>query len=125
MELNQKLGDLVGYKFRFEQNVTDKTRITYMTDGTLVRLLQSKEALGNDKAPWDVIVVDEAHERSLDTDILFAVLRRIQKSTGVKIVIMSATLDIEKVSGYFGEAPVFSVPGKMWQVDIFYQSLEV
>jgi HrpA-like RNA helicase len=105
-----------------------------MTDGTLVKLLQSKETLLNKLTKpdakiitpqWDVIVVDEAHERSLDTDILFAVLRRIQKSTGVKVVIMSATLDIEKVSRYFGEAPVFSVPGKMWQVDIYYQSLEV
>lgn len=118
-EMKSDVGKLVGYKFRFDQKTSQETRITYLTDGTMVRLQM------NASKEFDVLILDEAHERSLDTDILFGLLRRVQATTGIKILIMSATLDIEKVSRYFGDAPVFSVPGKLFQVDIYWQNLKV
>lgn len=118
-EMKSAVGRKVGYKFRFDQETSQETRITYLTDGTMVRLQM------NASKEFDVLILDEAHERSLDTDILFGLLRRVQATTGIKILIMSATLDIEKVSKYFGDAPVFSVPGRLFQVDIYWQNLKV
>ena len=117
-ELKSGLGDLVGYRFRFESNSSKNTRITYLTDGTMVRLALMDSNLKD----FDTIILDEAHERSLDTDILFGLLRRAQKiRSDLKVLIMSATLDIEKFSDFFGNCPVFSIPGRMFHVDIFWQ----
>ncbi|KAI8996726.1 P-loop containing nucleoside triphosphate hydrolase protein [Gaertneriomyces semiglobifer] len=117
-ERHSRLGDVVGYAIRFERNTSSNTRLVYATDGTLLRQVANDPLI---KA-YDLIILDEAHERSLETDVLLGLLRRAcRRRPELKIVIMSATLDIDKFSDFFGEAPVFSVPGRMFAVDILWQ----
>lgn len=111
-EQNSTVGALVGYTVRFDDRSSDETRIKYVTDGMLVRELLSDPVLSK----YSVIVVDEAHERTLRTDILIANLKAIQKRRNssidtkgkaptvqnpLKIVVMSATLDAEKFSKFY------------------------
>lgn len=114
-EQNTSVGDLVGYAVRFDEKHSPNTRIKYLTDGMIVRELMSDSALSK----YSVIIVDEAHERTLRTDLLIANLKAIQKrrnpppdskgkknavgSNPLKIIVMSATLDAEKFSKFFHE----------------------
>ena len=117
-ELQSSLGELVGYSIRFERVSSARTRCVYLTDGTLLRSFNDSPTLD----AYDLIILDEAHERSLETDILFGLLRRAQRARpALKIIVMSATLDIEKFSHFFGNCPVFSIPGRMFAVDILWQ----
>ncbi|KAK2387739.1 pre-mRNA-splicing factor ATP-dependent RNA helicase DEAH1 [Trifolium repens] len=110
-ELGVKLGHEVGYSIRFEDCTSDKTILKYMTDGMLLR-----EFLGEpDLASYSVVMVDEAHERTLSTDILFALVKDISRfRPDLKLLISSATLDAEKFSDYFDSAPIFKIPGRRY-----------
>ncbi|CAN6452456.1 unnamed protein product [Victoria cruziana] len=116
-EMGVKLGHEVGYSIRFEDCTSDRTILKYMTDGMLLR-----ELLGEpDLASYSVIMVDEAHERTLSTDILFGLVKDIARfRPDLKLLISSATLDAEKFSDYFDSAPIFKIPGRRFPVDIHY-----
>ncbi|XP_042002540.1 pre-mRNA-splicing factor ATP-dependent RNA helicase DEAH1-like isoform X2 [Salvia splendens] len=116
-ELGVKLGHEVGYSIRFEDCTSEKTVLKYMTDGMLLR-----EFLGEpDLASYSVIMVDEAHERTLSTDVLFGLVKDITRfRPDLKLLISSATLDAEKFSDYFDSAPIFKIPGRRFPVDIHY-----
>ncbi|KAG8085451.1 hypothetical protein GUJ93_ZPchr0010g8750 [Zizania palustris] len=116
-EMGVKLGHKVGYSIRFEDCTSEKTVIKYMTDGMLLR-----EFLGEpDLASYSVIVVDEAHERTLSTDILFGLVKDIARfRPDLKLLISSATLNADKFSDFFDAAPIFRIPGRRYQVDIHY-----
>eukprot|EP00899_Mesostigma_viride_P024834 jgi/Mesvir1/5535/Mv15572-RA.1 len=116
-EMDVKLGNEVGYSIRFEDCTSDKTIIKYMTDGMLLR-----EFLGEPNlASYSVMMVDEAHERTLHTDVLFGLVKDIVRfRDDIKLLISSATLDAEKFSEFFDMAPIFRIPGRRYPVDILY-----
>ncbi|KAL9420720.1 hypothetical protein AB3S75_038318 [Citrus x aurantiifolia] len=117
-ELAVRLGEEVGYAIRFEDRTSERTLIKYLTDGVLLR-----EILSNpDLSPYSVIILDEAHERSLNTDILLGLVKRLVnlRASKLKILITSATLDGEKVSKFFSNCPTLSVPGKLYPVEILH-----
>ncbi|PIA51265.1 hypothetical protein AQUCO_01100242v1 [Aquilegia coerulea] len=119
-ELGVQLGEEVGYAIRFEDRTSERTRIKYLTDGVLLR-----ESLSNPELDqYSVVILDEAHERSLNTDILLGLMKRLVKirQTNLKVLITSATLDGGKVSRFFSDCPVLTVPGKLFPVEIFYSS---
>jgi pre-mRNA-splicing factor ATP-dependent RNA helicase DHX38/PRP16 len=112
-----ELGGTIGYSIRFEDCTSDDTVIKYMTDGVLLR-----ESLNDpDLNKYSAIVMDEAHERSLNSDVLFGVLRKIvARRSDMKLIVTSATLSAETFSDYFGGVPVFRIPGRTFPVDIYY-----
>ena len=116
-EMNVKLGHEVGYTIRFEDCTSDKTVLKYMTDGMLLR-----EFLGEpDLKSYTCLMIDEAHERTLHTDVLFGLVKDIARyRKDLKLLISSATLDAQKFSEYFDNAPVFKIPGRRYPVDIMY-----
>jgi len=115
-EMNVRLGHEVGYSIRFENCTSPKTVISYMTDGMLLREILTQP----DLASISALVIDEAHERTLHTDILFGLVKDIVRfRSDLKLIISSATLDAEKFSQYFG-ASIFMIPGRMFPVDIYY-----
>ncbi|CAI5723798.1 unnamed protein product [Hyaloperonospora brassicae] len=116
-EMNVKLGNEVGYSIRFEDCTSDKTVIKYMTDGMLLREFLTEPDLKS----YSVMIIDEAHERTLSTDILFGLIKDIARfRDDIKIIVASATLDATKFSAYFDDAPIFKIPGRMYPVDILY-----
>ncbi|KAL1241310.1 putative pre-mRNA-splicing factor ATP-dependent RNA helicase [Trichinella spiralis] len=116
-EMNVKLGLQVGYSIRFEDCTSEKTVIKYMTDGMLLREFLSEP----DMQSYSVVIIDEAHERTLHTDILFGLVKDIARfRTDMKLMISSATLDAEKFSSFFDDAPIFRIPGRRFPVDIYY-----
>ncbi|EDV59701.1 putative pre-mRNA-splicing factor ATP-dependent RNA helicase PRP1 isoform X1 [Drosophila erecta] len=116
-EMDVKLGEEVGYSIRFEDCSTAKTLLKYMTDGMLLREAMSDPMLEQ----YQVILLDEAHERTLATDILMGVLKEvIRQRNDLKLVVMSATLDAGKFQQYFDNAPLMNVPGRTHPVEIFY-----
>ena len=117
-EMNVKLGQEVGYSIRFEDCSSEKTVIKYMTDGMLLREFLTEP----DLASYSVMMIDEAHERTLHTDVLFGLVKDISRfrDDDFRLVISSATLDAEKFSAYFDNASIFMIPGRMFPVDIFY-----
>ncbi|KAJ3395078.1 DEAH-box ATP-dependent RNA helicase prp43 [Lobulomyces angularis] len=116
-EMDFKLGEEVGYSIRFEDMTSDNTILKYMTDGMLLREAMNDPLLNR----YSAIVIDEAHERTLSTDILMGLLKEVCKQRpDLKLVIMSATLDAEKFQKYFNDAPLLSIPGRMFPVEIYY-----
>ncbi|XP_012538179.1 pre-mRNA-splicing factor ATP-dependent RNA helicase DHX16 [Monomorium pharaonis] len=116
-EMAVKLGNEVGYAIRFEDCTSQRTRIKYMTDGTLHREFLSEP----DLASYSVMIIDEAHERTLHTDILFGLMKDIARfRPDLKLLISSATLDATKFSEFFDYAPIFRIPGRRFPVDIYY-----
>ncbi|MCJ1463447.1 DEAH-box ATP-dependent RNA helicase prp43 [Pseudocyphellaria aurata] len=116
-ELDVNLGDEVGYSIRFEDMTCQKTILKYMTDGMLLR-----EAMNdNNLQRYSTIILDEAHERTLATDILMGLLKQVAlRRPDLKIIIMSATLDAQKFQTYFNGAPLLAVPGRTHPVEIFF-----
>ena len=116
-ELDVTLGEEVGYSIRFEDVTGPKTILKYMTDGMLLR-----EAMHNHNLTrYSCIILDEAHERTLSTDILMGLLKEVAlRRPDLKLVIMSATLDAQKFQRYFNDAPLLAVPGRAHPVQIFY-----
>lgn len=118
-EMDVKLGEQVGYTIRFEDVTSESTVLKYMTDGMLLREAMNDNTLSR----YACIVLDEAHERTLATDILMGLLKEIiPRRPDLKIVVMSATLDAGKFQKYFNNAPLISVPGRTFPVEIFYTS---
>ncbi|KAL4125452.1 hypothetical protein PRIC2_009035 [Phytophthora ramorum] len=113
------LGDAVGYCVRFDDTTSKNTRLKFMTDGMLVR----EALLSPTLERYSVVVLDEAHERTLQTDILFGIVKRaMRKRKDLKVVVMSATLDVALFRRFFAdfEPSVIQIPGRMFQVDVFY-----
>ena len=116
-EMGVKCGHEVGYAIRFEENVSPITKIIYMTDGIFLRYLLSDNLLND----FSVIMIDEAHERSIHTDIIFGIIKKlIEKREDLRIIISSATLSTLKFKNYFSEAEIIKVPGRRYPVDIYY-----
>jgi len=109
-EMGVKLGNEVGYSIRFEDCTSERTLLKYMTDGMLLREFLSEPDLQS----YSVMIIDEAHERTLHTDILFGLIKDIARfRPDLKLLISSATLDAEKFSDFFDDAPIFRIPGKI------------
>ncbi|XP_059620544.1 ATP-dependent RNA helicase DHX8 [Phlebotomus argentipes] len=116
-EFGCRMGQEVGYTIRFEDCTSPETIIKYMTDGMLLR-----ECLMDlDLKSYSVIMLDEAHERTIHTDVLFGLLKQaVQKRPELKLIVTSATLDAVKFSQYFFEAPIFTIPGRTFAVEVLY-----
>ncbi|KAF6161432.1 hypothetical protein GIB67_009311 [Kingdonia uniflora] len=116
-EMETELGDKVGYAIRFEDVTGPNTVIKYMTDGVLLR----ETLKDSDLDKYRVIVMDEAHERSLSTDVLFGILKKVvARRFDFKLIVTSATLNAQKFSDFFGSVPIFHIPGRTFPVDIRY-----
>lgn len=117
-EMGVKLGQEVGYSIRFEDCTSESTMIKYMTDGMLLREFLTEPDLSS----YSVMMIDEAHERTLHTDVLFGLVKDISRfrDDDFRLVISSATLDAEKFSTFFDDASIFMIPGRMYPVDILY-----
>ncbi|GAB3105471.1 ATP-dependent RNA helicase HrpA [Lysobacter terrae] len=120
-ELNTQLGGAVGYQVRFTENVGDQTAVKFMTDGILLAEIQSDRWLSQ----YDTILIDEAHERSLNIDFLLGYLKQLlQKRRDLKVIVTSATIDTERFAKHFGDAPVVNVEGRSYPVTVRYRPLE-
>lgn len=116
-EMDVRLGDEVGYSIRFEDKTSDKTFLKYMTDGMLLREAMNDPELSR----YSCIILDEAHERTLATDILMGLIKQVAaRRPDLKVIVMSATLDAEKFQKYFNDAPLLAVPGRTHPVEIYY-----
>jgi len=121
-EVGCPLGVEVGYSIRFEDCTTGATEIKYMTDGVLMR-----ETLSNpDLDRYSCVVMDEAHERSLFTDVLFGILKGIvQRRLDFKLIVTSATMDAEKFSRFFGGCATFHIPGRIFKVNTYFSKTPI
>uniref|UniRef100_A0A0G4GML2 RNA helicase n=1 Tax=Chromera velia CCMP2878 TaxID=1169474 RepID=A0A0G4GML2_9ALVE len=116
-EMDVELGEEVGYSIRFEDKTCPKTILKYMTDGMLLREAMTDPNLER----YSIVILDEAHERTLQTDVLFGLLKKIlPRRPELKVVVMSATLDAQKFQKYFDGAPLLNIPGRAFPVEIFY-----
>ncbi|CAI5470166.1 unnamed protein product [Closterium sp. Yama58-4] len=116
-EMECELGSTVGYAIRFEDVTSSNTLVKYMTEGVLLR-----ESLREpDLDQYSAIIMDEAHERSLNTDVLFGVLKHVAaRRRDFKLIVTSATLNADKFSHFFGSVPVFFIPGRTFPVSIMW-----
>jgi ATP-dependent RNA helicase DHX8/PRP22 len=116
-EFGCQLGQEVGYCIRFEDCTSPETVIKYMTDGMLMR----EYLADNDLLKYSVLMLDEAHERTIATDVLFGLLKELLvRRADLKLIVTSATLDAEKFSRYFLECPIFTIPGRTFPVEVLY-----
>uniref|UniRef100_A0A2P2HW90 RNA helicase n=1 Tax=Hirondellea gigas TaxID=1518452 RepID=A0A2P2HW90_9CRUS len=116
-EMNTKLGGIVGYSIRFEDCTSEDTIIKYMTDGILLRESLREPDLDH----YSAIIMDEAHERSLNTDVLFGLLREVMsRRHDLRLIVTSATMDSRKFASFFGDVPVYNIPGRTFPVETFY-----
>jgi len=119
-ELGVEVGGLVGYSVRFNDHVTDATAVKVMTDGILLAEIQRDRRL----QAYDVLIIDEAHERSLNIDFLLGYLRQLlPQRPDLKVVITSATIDTERFSRHFDDAPVVEVSGRSYPVEVRYRPI--
>lgn len=116
-EMGEELGKKVGYSIRFEDVTSNETIIKYMTDGVLLR-----ESLNDpDLEKYSAIVMDEAHERSLNTDVLFGLLKKVvMRRRDLKLIITSATMNAQKFSEFFGNVPIEYIPGRTFPIELFF-----
>ncbi|XP_043390402.1 probable ATP-dependent RNA helicase DHX34 isoform X2 [Chelonia mydas] len=113
-------GAEVGYQIRFESTRSPATKIVFLTEGLLLRQVQREPALPG----YQVLIADEVHERHLHSDFLLGVLRRLLPARpDLKLVLMSATINIRLFAGYFGGAPVVQVPGRLFPITVVYQPI--
>jgi ATP-dependent helicase HrpA len=117
-ELGQPVGRSVGFRVRFADQVSDATRLVLMTDGLLLAELTSDPQLRR----YDTIIVDEAHERTLNVDLLMGVLKRLlPRRPELKLIVTSATLDVERISHFFDAAPIITVSGRNHPIEVRYR----
>ncbi|KIM64359.1 hypothetical protein SCLCIDRAFT_115718 [Scleroderma citrinum Foug A] len=116
-EVGCRLGQEVGYTIRFEDCTSPETKIKYMTDG----MLQRESVIDPLCSQYSVVMLDEAHERTIATDVLFGLLKKaVKRRPDLKLIVTSATLDAEKFSKYFFGCPIFTIPGRTYPVEILY-----
>ncbi|KAJ2356816.1 DEAH-box ATP-dependent RNA helicase prp22 [Coemansia erecta] len=116
-EVGCRLGAEVGYTIRYEDCTSPETKIKYCTDGMLIREI----LLDPDLRRYAVIMLDEAHERGLNTDVLFGLLKDVcQRRPDLKVIVTSATLDSEKFASYFNGCPIFTIPGRTFPVEVMF-----
>lgn len=116
-EMEVKLGGLVGYAIRFEDCTSKETAIKYMTDGVLLR----ESLVEPDLDKYSCIIMDEAHERALNTDVLMGLIKKVlSRRRDLKLIVTSATMNADRFSKFFGGAPEFIIPGRTFPVDIQY-----
>lgn len=119
-ELRVQLGELVGYQVRFTDRSSAKTKIKVMTDGILLNAMQKNRKL----TQYDTIIIDEAHERSLNIDFLLGYLKQLlPKRPDLKVIITSATIDPESFSKHFNDAPIIEVSGRTFPIEIRYRPI--
>ncbi len=117
-ELETSVGSAVGYKVRFSDHVSDNTLVKLMTDGILLAELQNDRLLKQ----YDTLIIDEAHERSLNIDFILGYLRQLlPKRPDLKVIITSATIDPERFSRHFHHAPIIEVSGRTYPVEVRYR----
>ena len=117
-ELQTKLGDLVGYKVRFNDQISDNTQIKLMTDGILLAEIQTDRFLNQ----YSCLIIDEAHERSLNNDFILGYLKQLlPRRPDLKVIITSATIDVERFSKHFNNAPIIEVSGRTYPVEVRYR----
>ena len=117
-EFGQTPGQFVGYQHRFEQRLSAETRIKFMTDGILLAETRRDRLL----RAYDTLIIDEAHERSLNIDFLLGIVQGIlPRRPDLKVVVSSATLDAERFADFFGGAPVLRIPGRLHPIDLRYR----
>ncbi|PWN89800.1 P-loop containing nucleoside triphosphate hydrolase protein [Acaromyces ingoldii] len=116
-EMDVELGSTVGYSIRFEDCTSSSTAIKYMTDGVLLR-----ESLNEgDLDRYSAIILDEAHERSLSTDVLMGLLKKIlARRRDLRLIVTSATMNADKFAAFYGGAPTFTIPGRTFPVDVLF-----
>ena len=120
-ELGTPVGGLVGYQHRFARHVSQDTRVKFMTDGVLLAETRADPLL----RAYDAVIIDEAHERSLNIDFLLGILKRIlARRRDLKVVVSSATLDTDRFAAFFDGAPVISVPGRLFPIEVRYRPPE-
>ncbi|GAB3906652.1 ATP-dependent RNA helicase HrpA [Kibdelosporangium lantanae] len=119
-ELATPLGDSIGYKVRFTDQVSDGTLVKLMTDGILLAEIQSDRMLSQ----YDTLIIDEAHERSLNIDFILGYVKQLlPRRPDLKVVITSATIDPERFSRHFGDAPIVEVSGRTYPVEVRYRPI--
>jgi ATP-dependent helicase HrpA len=117
-EMGESIGRSIGYRIRFDDKSSRQNFIELMTDGMLLSLLQKDKLL----LDYDVVIIDEAHERSLNIDLLLGLLLMLlKKRPSLRIVVSSATLDTEKFSKFFHDAPIITAEGRMFPVEVIYR----
>jgi ATP-dependent helicase HrpA len=117
-EVGQPLGRSVGFRVRFADQASEATRLLLMTDGLLLAELASDPLLRR----YDTILIDEAHERTLNVDLLMGVLKRLlPRRPDLKVIVTSATLDVERISRFFGDAPIITVSGRSHPIEVRYR----
>src|SRR5574337_395429 len=120
-ELGTAVGDLVGFQVRFNDQVSERSLIKFMTDGILLAETQSDPWL----SAYDTLIIDEAHERSLNIDFLLGYLKRLAvKRPGLKIIVTSATIDTTRFAEHFGGAPVVEVEGRAYPVELRWRPVD-
>ncbi len=119
-EMEVELGDEVGYQVRFTRKAQRSTALTVMTDGILLAAISHDR----DLRAWDTIIIDEAHERSLNIDFLLGYLKQLlPRRKDLKVIVTSATIDTERFSRHFADAPIIEVSGRTYPVDVRYRPL--
>ncbi len=120
-ELHTPLGGAVGYQVRFSESVSDATYIKLMTDGILLAEIQNDRFLNR----YDTLIIDEAHERSLNIDFLLGYLKQLlPRRPDLKVIVTSATIDVETFSNHFNKAPIISIEGRMFPVEVRYRPVD-
>lgn len=119
-ELETELGGLVGYKVRFNDQISDDTQIKLMTDGILLAEIQNDRFLNQ----YSCLIIDEAHERSLNNDFILGYLKQLlPRRRDLKLIITSATIDVERFSKHFNNAPIIEVSGRTYPVEVRYRPI--
>ena len=119
-ELGSEMGSTVGYKVRFNDQVSENTLVKLMTDGILLAEIQTDRYLNQ----YDTLIIDEAHERSLNNDFILGYLKQIlAKRPDLKVIITSATIDVERFSRHFNNAPIIEVSGRTFPVEVRYRPI--